>query len=131
MDRNIEYCINQLYNAGELTECNYVDLCNSLYDYHEAYNRITNCKSKYLIGEKVYVEKDYFSKNNHVTLIEIKSISYDEDTNTYKYNYLYNEDELYPTEEDLVTFLKTKYYQEYEEKIIKVCDDLKKLKERG
>lgn len=133
MDRNIEYCINQLYNAGQLTETNYNNLINALEEYHEASDRLNSCKSKYLIGEKVYVEKDYFDKSNknHVALITIESIAYDANTKCYMYNYLYNEDELYPTEEDLITFLRTKYYQEYEEKIIKVCNELKNLNERG
>ena len=133
MDLTVKQCIDQLYNAGQLSECNYAALIEAVDDYHEAYARITNCKSKYLIGEKVYVEKNYFDKSNknHIALIEIESISYDAAAETYKYNYLYTEDELYPTEEDLITFLRTKYYQEYEEKIMKVCDDLKKLNERG
>ena len=133
MDLTVKQCIDQIYNAGQLTECNYAALCEAVDDYHEAYARITNCKSKYLIGEKVYVEKDYFDKSNknHIALIEIESISYDDAAKTYKYNYLYTEDEIYPTEVDLLTFLKTKYYQEYEDKVTKVCDDLKKLNERG
>ena len=114
-------------------KCNYDTLCKAVDYYHEAYDRITNCKSKYLIGEKVYVEKDYFDKSNknHITLMEIESISYDTDKKTFLYNYLYKEDELYPTEVELISFLNAKYYQEYKEKIIKVYDDLKKLNERG
>ena len=133
MDMTVKQCIDQLYNAGQLSECNYADLIEAVDNYHEAYARITNCKSKYLIGEKVYVEKDLFDKSNknHVTLITIESIAYDKNAKCYMYNYLYTEDEIYPTEEDLITFLRTKYYQEYEEKIMKVCDDLKKLNERG
>ena len=133
MDRNIKYCIDQLYNAGQLTETNYNNLINALDEYHEASERINSCKSRYLIGEKVYVEKDYFDKSNknHVALITIESIAYDANSKCYIYNYLYNEDEVYPTEEDLRTFLRTKYYQEYEEKIIKVCNELKSLTERG
>lgn len=89
--------------------------------------------SKYLIGEKVYVEKGYFDKSNknNISLMRIESIFYDIDKKTFIYNYLYKEDEIYPTEVDLISFLNTKYYQEYKEKIIKVCDDLKKLNERG
>lgn len=90
-------------------------------------------KSKYLIGEKVYAEKGYFdiANKNNISLMRIESILYDKDKKTFIYNYLYKEDELYSTAEDLISFLKTKYYQEYEEKIIKVCDDLKKINERG
>lgn len=133
MDMTVKQCIEWLHDKDMLSECNYAALCEAVDDYHEAYARITNCKSKYLIGEKVYVEKDYFDKSNknHIALIEIESIAYDAATKTYKYNYLYNEDELYPTEIDLLTFLKTKYYQEYEDKVSKVCNDLKKLNERG
>ena len=133
MDMTLKQCVDQLYNAGQLGEVNYGCLIEAINDYHEAYARIENSKSKYLIGEKVYVEKDYFDTHNknHIILMEIDSITYDAATKTYKYNYLYNEDELYPTEEDLITFLKTKYYKEYEEKIIKVCNDLKNLSERG
>ena len=129
----LKQCVDQLYNAGQLGEVNYGCLIETIEDYHEAYARITNCKSKYLIGEKVYVEKDYFDKsnNNHIALMEIESISYDIDKKTFLYNYLYKEDELYPTEEDLINFLKTKYYQEYEKKIMKVCNELKNLSERG
>ena len=133
MDMTVKQCIDWLHDKDMLSECNYAVLIEAVDDYHEAYARITNCKSKYLIGEKVYVEYDYFDKSNknHVTLMEIESISYDAASKTYKYNYLYSEGELYPTEEDLINFLKTKYYQEYEEKIMKVCNDLKKLNERG
>ena len=133
MDMTVKQCIEYLHDRDLLTECNYAALCEAVDDYHEAYARITNCKSKYLIGEKVYVEKDYFDKSNknHITLMEIESISYDIDKKTFLYNYLYKEDELYPTEEDLITFLRTKYYQEYEEKIMKVCNELKNLSERG
>lgn len=133
MDKTIKECINELYNSGKLTEVNYSNICNSLDEYYEKADRLDNCKSRYLIGEKVYVEKDLYDKKdkNHIALIEIESISYDKNTGSYLYNYLYTEDELYPTEEDLITFLRTKYYQEYEEKIIKVCNDLKNLNERG
>ena len=133
MDMTVKQCIDQLYNAGRLSECNYAALCEALDDYHEAYARITNCKSKYLVGEKVYVENDYFDKSNknHITLMEIKSVSYDIDKKTILYNYLYKEDECYPTEVDLLTFLRTKYYQEYEDKVTKVCNELKKINERG
>ena len=133
MDMTVKQCIDQLYNAGQLTECNYAALCEAVDDYHEAYARIQNSKSKYLIGERVYVEKDYFDKSNknHVTLMEIESISYDIDKKTFLYNYLYKEDECYPTEVDLLTFLRTKYYQEYEDKVTKVCNELKKINERG
>ena len=133
MDMTVKQCIDQLYNAGRLSECNYAALIEALDDYHEAYARITNCKSKYLIGEKVYVEKDYFDKSNknHIKLMEIESISYDIDKKTFLYNYLYKEDECYPTEVDLLTFLRTKYYQEYEDKVTKVCNELKKINERG
>lgn len=133
MDMTVKQCIEYLHDRDLLTECNYAALIEAVDDYHEAYARIKNTKSKYLIGEKVYVEKDYFDKSNknHIALIEIESISYDDAAKTYKYNYLYSEDELYPTEEDLITFLRTKYYQEYEEKIMKVCNDLKNLSERG
>lgn len=133
MDKTIKECIDYLHDHDLLTECNYEALTNALDEYHEASDRLNNCKSRYLIGEKVYVEKDYFDKSNknHVALITIESIAYDKNSNCYMYNYLYNEDELYPTEEDLITFLRTKYYQEYEEKIINVCNDLKNLNERG
>lgn len=133
INMTVKQCIDQIYNAGQLSECNYAALCEAVYDYHEAYARITNCKSKYLIGEKVYVEKDYFDKSNknHIKLMEIESISYDIDKKTFLYNYLYKEDECYPTEIDLLTFLKTKYYQEYEDKVTKVCNELKKINERG
>lgn len=130
MDRNIEYCINQMYNAGQLTETNYYNLVNALDEYHEAAERLDNCKCKYLIGEKVYVEKDLLGHKNHVGLITIESIAYDKNAKCYMYNYVYPEDELYPTEEDLLTFLKTIYYKEYEEKMNKICNDLKNLKER-
>ena len=131
MDRNIEYCINQMYNTGQLTETNYYNLVNALDEYHEAAERLDNCKCKYLIGEKVYVEKDLYDKKdiNHIALIEIESISYDKNTGSYLYNYLYTEDELFPTEDDLIVFLRSKYYQEYEDKIIKVVNDVKKSKE--
>lgn len=133
MDMTVKQCIDWLHDRDMLSECNYAALIEAVDDYHESYARITNCKSKYLIGEKVYVEKDYFDKSNknHIALIEIESISYDDAAKTYKYNYLYNEDECYPTEVDLLTFLKTKYYQEYEDKITKVCNELKKINERG
>ena len=133
MDMTVKQCIEYLHDMDLLTECNYSALIEAVDDYHEAYARITNCKSKYLIGEKVYVEKDYFDKSNknHIALIEIESISYDDTTKKYKYNYIYNEDEIYPTEVDLLTFLKTKYYQEYEDKVTKVCNELKKINERG
>ena len=133
MDKTLKQCIEWLHDRDMLSECNYAALCDAVDDYHEAYARITNCKSKYLIGEKVYVEKDYFDKSNknHIKLMEIESISYDIDKKTFLYNYLYKEDECYPTEVDLITFLKTKYYQEYEDKITKVCDELKKINERG
>lgn len=133
MDMTVKQCIEYLHDRDLLTECNYSALIEAVDDYHEAYARITNCKSKYLIGEKVYVEKDYFDKSNknHIALMEIESISYDIDKKTFLYNYLYKEDEIYPTEEDLITFLRTKYYQEYEEKIMKVCNELKNLSERG
>lgn len=133
MDMTVKQCIEYLHDRDLLTECNYSALIEAVDDYHEAYARITNCKSKYLIGEKVYVEKDYFDKSNknHIKLMKIESISYDIDKKTFLYNYLYKEDELYPTEEDLITFLRTKYYQEYEEKIMKVCNELKNLSERG
>lgn len=133
MDLTVKQCIDQLYNAGQLSECNYESLINALDEYHESSNRLNYCKSKYLIGEKVYVEKDLFDKSNknHVTLMTIESIAYDKNAKCYMYNYLYTEDELYPTEEDLITFLRTKYYQEYEEKIMKVCNELKNLSERG
>ena len=133
MDMTVKQCIEWLHDRDMLSECNYAALCDAVDDYHEAYARITNCKSKYLIGEKVYVEKDYFDKSNknHIKLMEIESISYDIDKKTFLYNYLYKEDECYPTEVDLLTFLKTKYYQEYEDKITKVCNELKKINERG
>ena len=133
MDMTVKQCIEWLHDRDMLSECNYAALCEAVDDYHEAYARIQNSKSKYLIGEKVYVEKDYFNKSNknHIALIEIESIAYDDAAKTYKYNYLYTEDEIYPTEVDLLTFLKTKFYQEYEDKVTKVCDDLKKLNERG
>ena len=133
MDMTVKQCIECLHNRDMLSECNYDALIETVDDYHEAYARITNCKSKYLIGEKVYVEKDYFDKSNknHVKLMEIESISYDIDKKTFLYNYLYKEDECYPTEIDLINFLKTKYYKEYEDKIIKVCNELKKINERG
>ena len=133
MDKTLKQCIEWLHDRDMLSECNYAALCEAVDDYHEAYARITNCKSKYLIGEKVYVEKDYFDKSNknHIALMEIESISYDIDKKTFLYNYLYKEDECYPTEVDLLTFLKTKYYQEYEDKITKVCNELKKINERG
>lgn len=133
MDKTIKECIDYLHDHDLLTEYNYESLIISLDEYHEASDRLNSCKSKYLIGEKVYVEKDYYDKSNknHVALITIESIAYDANNKCYMYNYLYNEDELYPTEEDLITFLRTKYYQEYEEKIIKVCNDLKNLNERG
>ena len=63
--------------------------------------------------------------------MEIESISYDIDKKTFLYNYLYKEDECYPTEVDLLTFLRTKYYQEYEDKVTKVCNELKTINERG
>ena len=131
MDMTVKQCIEWLYDHDMLTECNHAALCEAVDDYHEAYARITNCKSKYLIGEKVYVEKDLLGHKNHVGLITIESIAYDKNAKCYMYNYIYPEDELYPTEEDLLTFLKTIYYQEYEEKMNKVCNDLKNLKERG
>ena len=133
MDMTVKQCIEWLHDRDMLSECNYAALCDAVDDYHEAYARITNCKSKYLIGEKVYVEKDYFDKSNknHIKLMEIESISYDIDKKTFLYNYLYKEDECYPTEVDLLAFLKTKYYQEYEDKVTKVCNELKKINERG
>lgn len=133
MDMTVKQCIEYLHNRDLLTECNYAALIEAVDDYHEAYARITNCKSKYLVGEKVYVEKDYFDKSNknHVTLMEIESISYDIDKKTFLYNYLYKEDECYATEVDLLTFLKTKYYQEYEDKVTKVCNELKRLMKGG
>ena len=133
MDKTIKECVEYLHDHDLLTECNYEALTNALDEYHEASDRLNSCKSKYLIGEKVYVEKDYYDKSNknHVALITIESIAYDTNAKCYMYNYLYTEDELYPTEEDLITFLRTKYYQEYEEKIIKVCNDLRNLNERG
>ena len=133
MDKTIKECVEYLHDHDLLTECNYEALTNALDEYHEASDRLNSCKSKYLIGEKVYVEKDLFDKSNknHVTLITIESIAYDANAKCYMYNYLYTEDELYPNEEDLITFLRTKYYQEYEEKIIKVCNDLRNLNERG
>lgn len=133
MDMTVKQCIEYLHDRDLLTECNYAALCEAVDDYHKAYARITNCKSEYLIGEKVYVEKDYFDKSNknHVTLIEIKSISYDIDKKTFLYNYLYKEDECYSTEKDLLSFLQTKYYKEYEDKVSKVCNELKKITERS
>ena len=89
MDMTIKQCIEWLYDRDMLSECNKDALIEALDDYHEAYTRITNCKSKYLIGEKVYVEKDYFDKSNknHIKLIEIECISYDIDKKTLLYNY--------------------------------------------
>ena len=134
MDKTIKECIDYLHDRDLLSECNYAALIDALDGYHEdhdAAERLNNCKCKYLIGEKVYVEKDLLGHKNHVGLITIESIAYDKNAECYMYNYVYPEDELYPTEEDLLTFLQTIYYQEYEEKINKVCNDLKNLKERG
>ena len=133
MDLDIKECIEYMASHELITMSNYNNLINALDEYHEASNRLNYCKSKYLIGEKVYVEKDLFDKSNknHVTLMTIESIAYDKNAKCYMYNYLYTEDELYPSKEDLITFLRTKYYQEYEEKIIKVCNELKNINERS
>ena len=58
MDMTVKQCIECLHDRDMLSECNYAALIEAVDDYHEAYARITNCKSKYLIGEKVYVEKN-------------------------------------------------------------------------
>ena len=131
MDKTIKECINYLHDHDLLSECNYAALVNTLDECYEKADRLDNCKSAYLIGELVYVEKDLYDKKdkNHIALIEIESISYDKNTGSYLYNYLYTEDELFPTEDDLIVFLRSKYYQEYEDKIIKVVNDVKKLKE--
>ena len=133
MDMTVKQCIDQLYNVGKLTECNYAALCETVDVYHEAYARIKNCKSKYLVGEQVYVEKDYFDKTNknHVALMEIESISYDIDKKTFLYNFLYKEDECYATVEDLLASLKSKYYSEYESKVHKACEEIKMLGKEG
>ena len=96
MDRDIKYCINQLYNAGQLTETNYSNLIECLEDYHELDRRTANYHAQYYLGEEVYSAKDYFSDNkNKICKFTIESISWDSKKKKFIYNYLYSSKKLF------------------------------------
>lgn len=138
MDNTIKECIDYLHDHDLLTECNYESLINALDGYHEASNRLEVCTSKFLIGEKVYAEKQFFdeedgefvhdvSKKNRICSFTIESIAYRKDTKKYMYNYLYAEDEIFTSANDLMQFLTKKYYNEYMDKVSTVKNEINSL----
>ena len=140
MDLDIKECIEYMASHELITMSNYDNLINALEEYHNDSDRLDACKSKFLIGEEVYVEKHGFdeeddegeyveNKSTDVSIVKITidSICWKHYKKTYVYNYLYTEDEMFKSAKDLMSYLEKKYYNEYMTKIDKAKSEINTL----
>lgn len=140
MDLDIKECIDYMASHDLITMSNYNNLINALEDYHTDSDRLDLCKSKFLIGEEVYVEKHGFDEEDEdgeyvedksvdvsIVKITISSICWKQYKHTYVYNYLYTEDEMFKEAKDLMLYLEKKYYKEYMTKLDKAKSEINSL----
>lgn len=140
MDLDIKECIEYMASHELITMSNYDNLINALEEYHNDSDRLDACKSKFLIGEEVYVEKHGFDEEDDegeyventstdvsIAKITIYSICWKEYKKHHVYNYLYTEDEMFKSAKDLMAYLEKKYYNEYMTKLDKAKCEINTL----